>query len=88
MFKLTYFEDEFAEGEVKTFATYDEAYYALLEQFDGAAADAGLFLQPDITGGGDISGYTDDGEWHDVGYIGEDEAYLEYTEEKWVIEEE
>ena len=89
MFKLTYFEDEFAEGEAKTFATYDEAYYAMLDQFDGAAADAGLALQPDITNGGDIFGYNDDtGESCEVGYIGEEDACLEYTEEKWTIEEE
>lgn len=89
MYTLTYFEDELAEGRTeKTFDTYDEAYYAMVEQFDGAAADAGYALQPDIETGGDIRGVAvDDSDMRVVGYIGEADAHLEVSEEKWVIKE-
>lgn len=89
MFTLKYFEDEFSDGnEVKSFDTYEGAYYAMIEQFDDAAADSGLCLPPDITNGGDIFGYDDfAGEWHYAGCIGEYEAHLEYANERWAIEE-
>lgn len=89
MFILVYFENEFSNGkEVKPFGTYEEAYYAMLEQFDDAAADAGLCLPPDIANGGDIFGYDDfAGESHHAGCIGEYEASLDYTNERWAIEE-
>ena len=87
MFILVYSDGELLStyNKIEAFSTMKEAYYEMLSQFDGAAADDGLCINvPE--GGGDIYGVDEYGlSVGFVGYIVPNEAYLEHTDEKWVI---
>lgn len=73
------------DNEVTAYPTHEKAYIAMLEQFDGTAADEGITLQPELSVGDVYCCDVDGTDIRRVGYIADEEAFLSDKELKWAI---